>query len=490
MRGRWAANVGLVGLSLGISLALFEAVLWSGVLNDVSIHWIAPEYEAINKRVMAPSDRRTARNPMSFNGPIPGPRASAAYPARLMVLGDSFVWGFGLPYGQGLTQKIRRRVQELAPGIDVLGFGRPGWSTVGELRFVENEGRAYGLFDADFILIAFVVNDPDLLDQAGHEYRKKIDWDKWGRRSLLKALPNTINFLTGHLDWLMEMVTDDHGETNWINYLWSDRNLAGFRPVVERLKAQLAGTGTPFAFALLPATPDAGYHGPKFERMASMLDALHIPYVNLLPRVVRSFEDGDYGTGYRRLWANPADGHPGDEMTSVLADGIVDYLQGRGVIARLASKPKHSVAERFASLPLCENDRHIRLTVTRFDRYRLAEGEVYLRVEGTGFEVDPPSSFTPLQEVYVLIGNEYFQALPRIPLQAKLANGEMVPFNGFFAIDVPVLDGPEQRLQEAVAVTGRGCTVFRPFIPSPGPRDNVPPPLDNLPVLRFDQVFQ
>ena len=486
MARRWAVNVGLLLASVVLFLAAFEGLLRSGALDDFSIHWIPPRYKALDEGIMRPSDERTRRNPLKFNVPIVSNQKGGDVKSRIMVLGDSFIWGFGLPYEQGLGRKLQRAVAQAAPGVEVLAFGRPGWATLHEVGFLENEARAYGMFEADFVLIAFVVNDLDLLDDAWRNYRKKIDWNNAALRAIGKVVPYTLGFVAGHADAAMEVLTDDHGEANWMKRLWSDANLAGYRRVLARLKAALDAAKVPFAVALMPANPNVDYYRPKFELMAAMLKDLGIAHVDLLPGVVAACKGRDMGRNYRLLWANPADAHPGDAMTTALAEGTLDYLKRQGILERLARQEPLPPTERFARLPACDNDRGIVLDVGRFDEYAIDGGETMLRVQGVGFEAEGAAA-RPLKDVYVLIGEEYFPALPRLPLQARRPDGGTISLNGYFAIDVPAARPREAALREVVGVAERGCVVFRPLGRPVPPARAVPPALDKPPVLQLER---
>ncbi|MBI2584641.1 MAG: hypothetical protein HYW28_02015, partial [Rhodospirillales bacterium] len=278
--------------------------------------------------------------------------------------------------------------------------------------------------------------------------------------------------------------TDDHGESNWMARLWAEPNLSNYRKVLGRLKALADEAKVPLAFALMPSAPNVGYHAPKFAVMAAMLQDLGIPYVDLLPAVVEAFKGKDTGRNYRRLWANPADGHPGDAMTTVLAEATVAYLQRAGILAKLATLSPRPPSQRFASRPLCQDDRLIRIGVTGFDRYPFTGEQAMVRVQGFGFELEG-NALTPLDRVYLLIGDEYFPALPRMPLRAQVPGGAVVAFNGLFALDVATSRLREAALGEIVGVTQAGCVTFRPLGVPVKPKDNTPPPLAEPPLIRL-----
>ena len=73
--------------------------------------------------------------------------------SRILVLGDSFVWCWGVELADCFTE----RLEAALPATDVVNAGVPAWSTAQELLFYEREGRRYA---PDLVLLVFVANDP------------------------------------------------------------------------------------------------------------------------------------------------------------------------------------------------------------------------------------------------------------------------------------------------------------------------------------------
>lgn len=85
-----------------------------------------------------------------------GPERSFEKPAnkkRIIVIGDSFVWGFGVEEDQIFTQKLDR---DLGPDVEVINLGVSGYSTDQELLMYRDTGRKY---DADVVLLMVATND-------------------------------------------------------------------------------------------------------------------------------------------------------------------------------------------------------------------------------------------------------------------------------------------------------------------------------------------
>ncbi|MDL1859446.1 SGNH/GDSL hydrolase family protein [Betaproteobacteria bacterium PRO7] len=71
---------------------------------------------------------------------------------RILVLGDSYVWGFGVQDDEVFTSKIER----LCPRVEAVNFGVSGYSTDQELLLYRDKGAAYG---ADVVVLVLAGND-------------------------------------------------------------------------------------------------------------------------------------------------------------------------------------------------------------------------------------------------------------------------------------------------------------------------------------------
>lgn len=72
---------------------------------------------------------------------------------RILVIGDSVVWCWGVEIDECFTKRIEREL----PDTDVITMGVPGFATSQELLLYERDGRK---FQPDLVLLVFVGNDP------------------------------------------------------------------------------------------------------------------------------------------------------------------------------------------------------------------------------------------------------------------------------------------------------------------------------------------
>jgi len=71
---------------------------------------------------------------------------------RILVLGDSFAWGFGINKNERFSEIIERSYKNL----EVINSAVPGYSTDQQLLYYLNEGHKY---HPDYVLLLFCEND-------------------------------------------------------------------------------------------------------------------------------------------------------------------------------------------------------------------------------------------------------------------------------------------------------------------------------------------
>lgn len=119
-----------------------------------------------------------------------GPETSLEKPAgtfRIVLLGDSSVFGHGVGDAQTLSSQLQRRLREevVQPPVEVLNFGTAGYSTVQSILLMEQGGFD---FEPDLVVVASLwsdcvranLQDEDLFGQLSHQrggWSKKVeDW--------------------------------------------------------------------------------------------------------------------------------------------------------------------------------------------------------------------------------------------------------------------------------------------------------------------------
>ena len=156
-------RVALALASLVVALALGEGLVRLAGAGDVTLsrgalHSYQPEVgwiclPGLDARYVLPGnfDVRVVCNAHGQRSPEL-PLARTPGRTRIAVLGDSFMWGFGVENGEMLSS----RLAELLPHTEVVNLAANGYGTVQELVRFEIEGAAYA---PDWTLLAFTWND-------------------------------------------------------------------------------------------------------------------------------------------------------------------------------------------------------------------------------------------------------------------------------------------------------------------------------------------
>ena len=108
---------------------------------------------------------------------------------RIVLLGDSVAWGWGVPMAAAFPQILEGRLRELRPRSRgpaiVYNLSVTGYSTEQEIRLLETRGLA---LQPNLIIISYVLNDPAPSNKAFDGYGTGLELVDYGRRALTKIL--------------------------------------------------------------------------------------------------------------------------------------------------------------------------------------------------------------------------------------------------------------------------------------------------------------
>jgi len=98
---------------------------------------------------------------------------------RIVVLGDSFAWGYGVEMEDAFPQRLERIFnRRRSEPWEVVNLSRPGMNTADQAAQLAGEGVAY---EPDAVLLGYVLNDAE--ETAVAEARRAQDWTAprpWG----------------------------------------------------------------------------------------------------------------------------------------------------------------------------------------------------------------------------------------------------------------------------------------------------------------------
>ena len=251
---------------------------------------------------------------------------------RIVVMGDSFVWGDGMAdlddvWNRRLEAKLIARYGD---AVEVMSWGKRGWATYGQLEFLKGPGSE---FDFDFLVVGYVSNDPHIWRKSMP--RRLFIWQKIAKRvvpfidNVVLLVSTTTNNLIYSLPYFKNW-----GYEGWKHALYSDENLKNYESILRELQAHLRSRGIDYVFVITPTMRDMPFDD-EFDALLALFDRLGLPYLDLRPAVQAAF--GGYSSAEIRekLWANPADGHPGTPLHELYAEETYNFLLKRDMPIRM-----------------------------------------------------------------------------------------------------------------------------------------------------------
>lgn len=310
-------NGAIVASVLLVCMGVLELVLrtgWFDNLNDPHPIWVPARLVEQNERINHLNFAFAANNQYNFND-IKRTDAKKLGRYRIAVLGDSFVWGDGVAYDDAWGHVLERDMLATYDGVEVVSWGKPGWSTVRELRFLKEEG--YKL-KPDLLIVGFVFNDLDL--GTPHDV---FTWQNLLPFRVVSFLfPNAMGFMASHLNAaLSSTVLSSFSNEQWIEAQYTPGRKSEYVRVLQELAAFTSEHHIQLLFVLTPPN-----HEPVYERyhrdVGELLATANIAYLDLYPNAKRVFATSTA----RALWANPANPHPGPLLTHLYAQSVFDYI--------------------------------------------------------------------------------------------------------------------------------------------------------------------
>jgi hypothetical protein len=244
---------------------------------------------------------------------------------RVLSLGDSFAWGFGVEFDDAYPQRIERALnRRRREPWEVVNLALRGMNSVQEAAQLAGEGFAY---QPDVVVLGYVLNDSE--DSSAAEARRAEDWVEaaqrppsvWDRSALLRLVRGR----------LFATVENRRRVTDFLS-MYDDR-APGWVAGQAALRAMAAGCrehGVPFVVVIFPlfANPldDAYPFRSIHEKVGRVAGEAGARVVDLLPAyrglrwdllVVNGAEDEHPNEIAHRIAANVVMGALGEVLPAI-----------------------------------------------------------------------------------------------------------------------------------------------------------------------------
>ncbi len=243
-------------------------------------------------------------NRYGMRGDEPDPQKSR----RIVVLGDSFAFGFRIPQEKVFSSWLERALQTRDGDYEVLNLAVPGYSIQDEVITLEHKGMQW---DPEVIIIGYVMNDPEVEPiQQIPAYFREPSW--WQHSHLLRL------FARGNKRIHMLL----KGGGDYYHYLHADRKrwasvVGGF----ENIRDMADGSNARVIVLLFPdlwhAWDDYPY-GSIHQQVTDLALDNNFEVVDLL----------EYYSAYSpaELRVSPSDGHPNELAHELATQAILEAL--------------------------------------------------------------------------------------------------------------------------------------------------------------------
>lgn len=247
--------------------------------------------------------------PEGLRGPGVRPRSPETF--RVLVLGDSQAFGFGVVESATLTTRLERLLKDRFPDkdIQVLNAGVPGYGTADELAFLRSRGPA---LRPDFVVVQFLsVNDLQesmtpartwaiVTEEGMLGHRDAVDPERrpWHRRLLwwLKWHSHVVSLASNTMSYLMIRTgLVGQGGTMWGEDIPPEMAELGSRLLVEiAATARDLGARTLFLYT----TGQASVLQPEYDSLPSRnvvraaAERAGVPWIDVTA-AMRRVEDRD-----------------------------------------------------------------------------------------------------------------------------------------------------------------------------------------------------
>jgi hypothetical protein len=240
---------------------------------------------------------------------------------RIAVLGDSYIWGDGMPYQKIWSHKLEVKLLADYDSLEIMHWGINGWSTLDEFNFFKEHGKD---FEVDLLIIGWVSNDPDV-----GRMKQVEPGDPAKEYPLLnKILPPLAQSLINH--------KRDNDYDKWEKELYTQKNLKEYQKVLKDFSNYLALQHTPSLYVLTPCNFEKEEE-KEFAMVRPIIAAAGFPCLDIFPSGKERFKQ--YSA--MELRANPVNAHPGDSLTEFFANEVKAYLERNNYLKSVPAKQKY-----------------------------------------------------------------------------------------------------------------------------------------------------
>jgi lysophospholipase L1-like esterase len=244
----------------------------------------------------------------------------------ILALGDSFIWGDGLPEEALVTTKIERMLQTKFPGIMVINAGIPEYNTSDEY---EQLVRLASIYQPDHVLLFFFTNDVLARKDGEKGDRAALSW----RQNIKEYLRSRSKFLAFLYYQYKTKYVARIGVPKYLlppDYFSIDESKPGwksFQRALLQIRNYCREHNITLQFVIIPTLTCLNDNYPYLElhnKVKEFVTKYEVPLIDLFG-VLAPYPPAD-------LWVNLENTHWNDKATSLAAEEIVKNFNKMNIL--------------------------------------------------------------------------------------------------------------------------------------------------------------
>lgn len=283
------------GMHYGIEMWKYARLVKQESPNPAIGHEHAPGSRAWLMGTDVTINSRGLRNPEIALERQPGVR-------RIVVLGDSLTFGWGVPEPETYPRTLERLLNESGRRVEVVNAGVGNYNTSQQVTWFAERGLA---FEPDEVILGFYINDAEPTPRRSEGWLASRSYLYVVLASAWDATKRQMGMEKGYVEYYADLYRDQ-------NPGWRD-----CRNALARLARLTRDRNIRLTVALLPELHDVEESYPfRFvhERVAAVLAQHGVPVLDL---------NGAFrGHDPRSLWVSPGDAHPNATAQRIIAERL------------------------------------------------------------------------------------------------------------------------------------------------------------------------
>ncbi len=249
---------------------------------------------------------------------------------RLLAIGDSFVYGYGLPEEALVTVKIEQALNEkLARPVEVINSGIVGFNTTDQYKQLKRLGDIY---DPELVIVFFFTDDVLERVKPAGENKPRIQTADW-KQNAKEALRNHSRFFA----WLYSLYKSKGASkigvprvmlpSDYFNLDDSKPGWVAFKKGVHEMQDYVQDNHMRFLFVMIPTLTTLNKNYPYMElrqKVTAFIQSNDIPFIDLFDTLA------PYPPG--ELWVSQQNNHWNAHATTLAADEIVRMILYFGLL--------------------------------------------------------------------------------------------------------------------------------------------------------------